>query len=93
MPAEVKAQQKSMVLAMIISFFLPGLGIAYAGNVSRGVRIFLLYAFLFLLTVFLLNIIFFYINVIIWIIGLVLNYLEVNDANEIKRRMLDQYRI
>ncbi|WP_407381033.1 hypothetical protein [Methanobrevibacter sp.] len=93
MPAEVKAQQKSMIVAMIISFFLAGLGIAYAGNVGKGVKIFLLALFVFIINIFVFMGILSVVYVIIWIAGLVLTYLEVNEANERKRRILDQYRI
>lgn len=39
MPLEVN--EKSMPLAIIISFFLNGLGMAYAGNILKGVGYFI----------------------------------------------------
>lgn len=35
-----QSKEKNMVLALIISFILPGLGIVYAGNAKKGILIF-----------------------------------------------------
>lgn len=37
---KVEVKQKSMAVAMIISFLLTGLGVAYAGNVKKGILLF-----------------------------------------------------
>ena len=42
----VVKKDKNMILAVIISFFLAGLGIAYAGNTKKGVLIFTIFALL-----------------------------------------------
>ena len=64
---------KSMAIALIISFLFTGLGIAYAGDVKRGIIIFVV-GFIFNiigLTVFAL---FSLIGLIIWIYGMYATY-------------------
>ena len=36
----INTEEKDMVIALLISFFLSGLGMAYAGNVGKGVGYF-----------------------------------------------------
>lgn len=85
----IDVNEKSMALAMIISFFLTGLGIAYAGNIVKGVGYFLGYLVIILIiSLIFTGIIISLINIIIWIIGLVLTYQEVNEVNQQKRMLL-----
>ncbi len=59
------------ILALIISFFLPGIGTVYAGNIMRGIIIFIV-AIIFgaLATVFLLGIIAYILYIIVWLYGM-----------------------
>ena len=100
MPLEVN--EKSMPLAIIISFFLNGLGMAYAGNILKGVGYFIGSIILSLIISICNNprkphlkpkpifneFLTFIINLIVWIIGLVLTYQEVNEVNQQKRMLL-----
>lgn len=87
MPLEVN--EKSMPLAIIISFFLNGLGMAYAGNILKGVGYFIGSIILSLIISSIFNeFLTFIINLIVWIIGLVLTYQEVNEVNQQKRMLL-----
>lgn len=71
--------EKNMITALIISFILPGLGIAYAGNVKKGVALFIVGLIC--------NVIGFGVPVfgifgmLIWAVGLYLTYIEVENAN------------
>lgn len=59
------------ILALIISFFLPGIGTVYAGNVMKGIIIFVVALILgALATVFLLGIIAYILYVIVWLYGM-----------------------
>ena len=77
-----KANEKSMAVALLISFFITGLGIVYAGNTEKGLIFFavsLLVNFICLLLT--IPVIFFIVALILWVVGLVLTYNEVNDVN------------
>lgn len=72
-------ESKNMILALIISFILPGLGIAYAGNMKKGIIIFVLgIIFNFLGRAIPL---FAIIGIMIWAYGLYCTYNEVKMAN------------
>lgn len=59
------------VLALIISFFFPGIGTVYAGNVMKGIIIFVVALILgALATIFLLGIIAWILYVIVWLYGM-----------------------
>lgn len=59
------------ILALIISLFLPGIGTVYAGNVMKGIIIFIVALILgALATVFLLGIIAWILYVIVWLYGM-----------------------
>lgn len=84
----INVEEKSMGIAMLISFFLSGLGMAYAGNVAKGVGFFVGS----IIVIFFLGLIFrswvlTLIIIIIWVIGLVLTYQEVNEYN-LKQRIM-----
>lgn len=85
----VHVEEKSMGIAMLISFFLCGLGMAYAGNIAKGVG----YLVGGILILFIAGLIFrswvlLLINIIIWVVGLVLTYKEVNEVNQRKKMLL-----
>ena len=59
------------ILALIISFFLPGIGTVYAGNIMKGIIIFIVALILgALATIFLLGIIAYILYIIVWIYGM-----------------------
>lgn len=70
-------QPKSMIIALLISLFLIGLGVAYAGNTKKGFIIFI--------AGIISSLIFPPLGTIIWIIGLIVTYLEVKSVNENKK--------
>ena len=82
-----KSSEKSMAVAMLISFLLTGLGIVYAGNTGKGLLIFISSM---MCTIFAwfsrpFGGIFVIISLILWIIGLILTYVEVESANDANR--------
>lgn len=61
----------SPILALIISFFLPGIGTVYAGNIMKGIIIFIVALILgALATIFLLGIIAYILYIIVWLYGM-----------------------
>ena len=59
------------ILALIISFFLPGIGTVYAGNIMKGIITFIVAVILgALATIFLLGIIAYILYVIVWLYGM-----------------------
>ena len=59
------------ILALIISFFLPGIGTVYAGNIMKGIIIFIVAVILgALATVFLLGIVAYILYIIVWLYGM-----------------------
>ena len=77
-PVAVK-QEKSMILAMILSFILAGIGVAYAGNVKKGI---LLFAVCLICNV--LGFGLSYLRIIaifIWVFAMYVTYIEVEKAN------------
>ena len=59
------------IIALIISFFLPGIGTVYAGNIMKGIIIFVI-ALIFgaLAGIFLLGIIAYILYIIVWLYGM-----------------------
>lgn len=72
--------EKNMIVALIISFIFTGLGIAYAGDVKKGVILFAIGVVLNILGMWV-NMIFSYISIIVWIVALYLTYQEVKAVN------------
>ena len=72
--------EKNMIVAMIISFIFTGLGIAYAGDVKKGVGLFAVSVVLNILGMWVSRI-FSYISLIVWIAALYLTYQEVKAVN------------
>ena len=67
-----------MSIPLIISFLLPGLGIAYLGDVKKGVTIFLVSVICIFLKIFLRwGITFSLIGFLVWALGMYLTYVEV----------------
>ena len=69
-----------MIVALIISIIFTGLGIAYAGNIKKGVGIFAVAVLLNILGMWVSGI-FAIISLIVWVAGLYLTYQEVKIAN------------
>ena len=72
--------EKSMAIALIISFFLTGLGIAYAGDVKKGLIFFVIGVILNILGMWV-HIAFAIISLIFWIYALYATYQEVKAVN------------
>lgn len=66
-----------MMVALVISFILTGLGIAYAGNVQKGVILFAAAVVLNVLGLWV-SMIFSLLSIAVWIYGLYATYQEVN---------------
>ncbi len=72
--------EKSMPVAIIISLIFTGLGIAYAGDVRKGVGLFAIAVVLNVLGMWVSSI-FSYISILVWIYALYLTYQEVKLVN------------
>ena len=72
--------QKNMAIAIIISFLLTGLGIAYAGDVKKGLIYFAIAIVLNILGMWV-SFIFSILSIILWIYALYQTYLEVKAVN------------
>lgn len=82
-----KANEKSMIKAMLISCFLPGLGIAYAGDTGKGVLYFAATIIIDIIGLFTLGIFNFIVSIPLWAGGLYLTYKEVDEVNERNARV------
>jgi len=59
------------ILALIISFFLPGIGTVYAGNIMKEIIIFIIALILGVLAgIFLLGIVAYILYIIVWLYGM-----------------------
>lgn len=67
-----ESKQTDMLLVLIISFVLAGIGVAFAGNVKKGIIIFIAW----IIT----TLIFAPLGTIIWVYGLYATYIEVNSS-------------
>ena len=72
--------EKSMAIALIISFFLTGLGIAYAGDVKKGLIFFVIGIILNVLSMWV-SMFIAIIALIFWIYALYATYQEVKAVN------------
>ncbi len=72
--------EKSMIIALVISFFLTGLGIAYAGDVKKGLIFFVIGIILSVLSMYV-SMLFGIIAFIFWIYAMYATYQEVNAVN------------
>lgn len=72
--------EKNMIVAMIISFIFTGLGIAYAGDVQKGIIFFAIGVVLNVLGLWV-HWIFSLISLIFWIFALYTTYQEVKAVN------------
>ena len=75
----IKSKDKDMILALLISFILVGLGIAYAGNKKKGIVLFVV-GFVFSVLGIAISICS-VIGILIWVYGLYETYKEVKIAN------------
>lgn len=66
------SKQTDMLLVLVISFLLPGIGVAFAGNTKKGIIIFIVW----LIT----TLIFAPLGTIIWLYGLYATYIEVTSS-------------
>ena len=82
-----KANEKSMIKALIISVFLPGLGIAYAGDTGKGVLYFVATIIIDVIGFFTLGIFNFIVSIPLWAGGLYLTHNEVEEVNEANARV------
>ncbi|WP_407381565.1 hypothetical protein [Methanobrevibacter sp.] len=73
--------QKNMSIALLISFFLAGLGIAYVGDVKKGVSIFAAAVILNIISIYAFGFILGVVIFILWIYGLYETYREVKIIN------------
>ena len=64
------------IIALVISFIFTGLGIAYLGDIKKGVGLFAISVICGILNYFTASSIFLYISIIVWIAGLYLTYKE-----------------
>ena len=85
----VYTEEKSMAVAMLLSFIFAGTGIAYAGNLEKGIGIFIVSIIVNLLTIFSGGV-FIFISVILWFVGLAFTYQEVEIVNKQREMMLNQ---
>ena len=72
---------KNMKIALLISLVFTGLGIAYAGNIKKGVALFAAKIACNILSMSMTNM-FYYMGIILWLYGLYETYIEVNAVNE-----------
>ena len=72
--------EKNMIIALIISFIFTGLGIAYAGNVQKGIIFFAIGVVLNILGMWV-HMIFAIVSLIFWIYALYATYQEVKAVN------------
>lgn len=69
-----------MKIALVISVIFTGLGVVYAGNVRKGLIIFVSKMLCNVLSLTFSNI-FHYLGILLWLYGLYATYLEVNLVN------------
>lgn len=74
------AEQKSMAIALIISFILTGLGLVYAGDTKRGLIIFVV-GIIFNILTWYVAMIFGIVSFIVWIYGMYATYTYVKEIN------------
>jgi uncharacterized Tic20 family protein len=72
--------QKNMAIAIILSILLTGIGIAYAGDVKKGLIYFAIAIVLNILGMWV-SFIFSILSIIIWVYALYQTYLEVKAVN------------
>lgn len=72
--------EKNMIVALIISFIFTGLGIAYAGDLKKGLGFFAAGVILNILGMFVSSV-FSYIAILVWIVALYFTYQEVKLVN------------
>ena len=76
----VKIEKKDMKIASVISILFTGLGIAYAGDVKKGLTYFAMAIALNLLGMWV-SFLFSWASYLLWAYAIYLTYLEVNAVN------------
>jgi hypothetical protein len=74
-------EEKSMALALLISFFLPGLGVAYVGDIRKGIIIFAASVICGIISIYFAGMFFGLIRFILWVYGIYATYQEVKLYN------------
>lgn len=77
---KVVTGEKSMILGIVLWFFLGGIGLAYAGRVGLGIALFIIELICAFLAVFIIPAI---IAIIVWIVALYLTYKAIKENNEL----------
>ena len=77
---KVVSGEKSMVLGIILWFFLGGIGLAYAGRVGLGIALFIIEIVCAFLAFLIIPAI---IAIIVWIVALYLTYKAIKENNEL----------
>ena len=76
----VKMAEKNMAVAIVLSIIFTGLGIAYAGDVKKGLTYFAIAIVLNILGMWV-SFLFSWASYLVWAYAIYLTYLEVNAAN------------
>ena len=85
----VHTEEKSMAVAMLLSFIFAGTGIAYAGNLEKGIGIFIVSIIMNIIALSTAGV-FLIFTVAVWIAGMVLTYQEVEKVNNQRQMMMNQ---
>jgi len=85
----VYTEEKSMAVAMILSFIFAGTGIAYAGNLEKGIGIFIVSIIMNIIALATAGV-FLIFSMAVWIAGMVLTYQEVEKVNNQRQMMMNQ---
>ena len=72
--------ERNVLVSMIISIIFTGLGIAYLGDIKKGICLFLIGVILNIMGMYIARI-FIFIGIIVWIISLYLTYKEAQAVN------------
>ena len=85
----VYTEEKSMAVAMILSFIFAGTGIAYAGNLEKGIGIFVVSIIMNIIALATAGV-FLIFSIAVWIAGMVLTYQEVEKVNNQRQMMMNR---
>ena len=85
----VHTEEKSMAVAMILSFIFTGTGIAYAGNLEKGIGIFIVSIIMNIIALATAGV-FLIFSMAVWIAGMVLTYQEVEKVNNQRQMMMNR---
>lgn len=77
-PQPYAVAAKNPGVALVLSFFIPGLGSLYAGDIAWGIALILVNAFAWVLT---LAIVGWILVPVIWVVGMIMGYTGARDWN------------